>query len=245
MFKKSLSAVFAALVAVVLVSGCGGGGGGGSTGGYDPGYQSWYDVYGNRCGTQPGPGCNFYANGYKIVDTEDPYFSNYYALDYANWSYVDSYGRSSRYEGWAFLSPNGILYDYYGDALNDDTAKGRDHGADVAQQEINIVKTAGEFFAAKYQLDAAVGIKVAKIVHDYAMLGKSRARTTADFADFSQRLYGQDLNKVQKVLLEAKAGRRAGLESVIQEAAANWSTTPETMKEILKVWYGKQAQEIL
>jgi hypothetical protein len=246
MFKKSLSAVMTALAAAVLVSACGGGGGGGGGGGYvDPGYQAWYDVYGYKCGYAPGPGCNFYANGYKIIDVEDPYFSSYYSLSYGTVSYYDSYGYYSTYSGWTWKSPNGIYYDYYGDALNDDSGAGRDFAADVAQQEQNVVKSAGEFFAAKYSLDAATGVKVAKILHDYAELGKSRARTEADIADFSKRLYGQDLNKVKGALAEAMKGNKTQLNSVVEEAATNWSTTPETMKEILKVWYGKDAGQLL
>lgn len=244
MFKKSMSAVMAALAVAVLVSACGGGSSSGGGGYYDPGYQSWYDVYGNRCGSTPGPGCNFYANGYKIADVEDPYFSSYYALDYATWYYTDSYGRSQRYEGWAWLSNNGILYDYYGAALNEDASEGRDHAAKVAQSELNAVQTAANVFAEKYKLEPQVALSVAKIVKDYAELGKSRARTEADIADFSQRLYGQDLNKIKGALAESMKGNRAPMENAIQETATNWKTTPETMKAILKVWH-KDAGQLL
>ena len=241
MFKKSLSAVMAALAATVLVTACGGGG----SITFDPGYQSWYDVYGNRCGYSPGPGCNFYANGYKIADVEDPYFSSYYSLSYGTYNYTNSYGYFSSYTGWAWQSPNGIIYDYYGTALNATQSESRDLAAGVAQQELNVVQSAGEMFAAKYQLDAEVGLKVAKIVHDYAELGKSRARTEADIADFSKRLYGQDLNKVKGALAEAMKGNKAALNQAVDEAAGNWKTTPETMKEILKTWYGKEAGQLL
>ncbi len=246
MFKKSLSAVMTALAAAVLVSACGGGGGGGVGGGFiDPGYQAWYDVYGYRCGSTPGPGCNFYANGFKIVDTEDPYFDRYYALSFGTINYIDSYGDYETHIGWYWRSPSGIYYDFYGDALNDDSGSSRDFAGEVAEQEQNVVKSAGEFFAAKYALDTATGIRVAKILHDYAELGKARARTEADIADFSKRLYGQDLNKVKGALAEAMKGDKSQINAVVQEAATNWSTTPETMKEILKVWYGKEAGLVL
>jgi hypothetical protein len=248
MFKKSIGAVLSALAAAVLVSACGGGGGGGGGGGYypDPGYKAWYDVYGYKCGSgSPSPGCNFYANGLKIIDIEDPYFTSFYALEYDTWFYIDSYGRSSVYTGWAWQAPNGIIYDDWGDALNDESGAGRDFAADVANQEQNIVKTAGEHFAAKYQLDAATGLKVAKVLHDWATLGKDRARTEADIADFTTRLYGVDFNKVKGALAEAMAGDKDAMNAVVDEAAANWMTSPETVKDVLRQWYGKQADQIL
>jgi len=36
-------------------------------------------------------------------------------------------------------------------------------------------------------------------------------------------------------------GERGEMEALVDQAATNWSTTPETMKEILKTWYGQQA----
>lgn len=247
MFKRSVGAVLSALAAAVLVSACGGGGGGGGGGYYpDPGYQAWYDVYGYRCGSgSPSPGCNFYANGLKIIDIEDPYFTSFYALEYDTWYYIDSYGRSSVYVGWGWQSPNGIIYDDWGDALNDETGAGRDFAADVANQEQNIVKSAGEHFAAKYQLDAKVGLKIAKVLHDWATLGKDRARTEADIADFTTRLYGVDFNKVKGAMAEAMAGKEGAMDAVVDEAAANWMTSPETVKDVLRQWYGKQADQIL
>lgn len=245
MFNKSMTSVMAALSAAVLVSACGGGGGGGGGGTPDPGYGAWYDVYGYKCGYSPSPGCNFYKNGLKIIDTEDPYFSSYYALEYDTWYYLDSYGRASTYTGWAWQSNNGIIYDDWGDALNDADGKGRDFAADVAQQEKNVVKSAGEFFAAKYQLDAETGMKVARILNDYATIGKQRARTEKDIADFTQRLYGVDFNKVKGALTEAMKGDKGPMDALVDEAATNWSTSPETMKEILKTWYGNQADGLL
>lgn len=240
------------LAASALVTACGGGGGGGggggSTGGTytpDPYYQAWYDVYGSTCGYgSPSPGCNFYANGYKIIDIEDPYFGGNYYLQWDTWTYYDSYGYPSSYVGWAWESPNGIIYDDFGDALNDNDGKGRDFAADVAVQEKNVVKAAGEYFSAKYNLDADVGIKVARVLKDWATIGKDRARTDKDIADFTQRLYGLDFNKVKNALLEAQKGEKGSLENLVDEAATNWSTTPETMKEILKSWYGSQINQL-
>ncbi|HRK07089.1 MAG TPA: hypothetical protein PLZ57_04920 [Pseudobdellovibrionaceae bacterium] len=239
--KLGLAAI-ATMGTLSLMTACGGGGGGGGGGPVvDPGYGAWYDVYGRRCGYSPSPGCNFYANGMKIIDIEDPYFRGTYYLEFDSWHYLDSYGFPSTYIGWAWQSPNGIIYDDFGDALNETDGQGRDFAADVAELEQNAVKTAGEFFAAKYQLDAATGMKVARALNDWATIGKDRARTERDIADFTQRLYGVDFNKVKGALAEAMKGERGEMEALVDQAATNWSTTPETMKEILKTWYGQQA----
>lgn len=234
-----------ALAATSVLTACGGGGGKKKHHTPDPYYQPWYDVYGYTCGYgAPSPGCNFYSNGLKIVDIEDPYFTGSYYLIWDTYYYYDSYGYSSSYTGWAWQSPNGIIYDDYGDALNDNDGKGRDFAADVAQQEKNVVKTAGEYFAAKYGLDSDTGVKVARILKDWAAIGKDRARTEKDIADFTQRLYGLDFNKVKNALAEAQKGDLSTFDGLIDEAATNWATTPETMKEILKTWYGNQINQL-
>ncbi len=212
----------------------------------DPGYNSWYDVYGFRCGSgMPGPGCNYYSDGLKVIDIEDPFFDNSYFLKYGTYTYYDTYGFLSSYSGWAWQSADGVLYDDFGNALNQTGGKSRDIVGDVARSEKSIIKTAGEQFAAKYNLSAETGIKVARVLNDWAKLGKSRARTAADISDFSKKLYGVDINKIQGAVLEAVKGNKAQLNSVISETATNWATTPETMKEILKSWYGNQVGAVL
>jgi hypothetical protein len=224
-----------------LLSGCGGGG----SSSYDPYYTAWYDVYGYVCGHgAPSPGCNFYSNGLKIIDIEDPYFRNNYYLQADNWFYYDSYGVLRNYVGWAWKSPNGILYNDFGTALNNTDGQGRDFSADVAQQEQNVVKSAGEFFAAKYGLDNDTALKAARVLKDWAYLGKDRARTEQDIADFTQRLYGLDFNKVKGALAEAQKGNKAGLQELVNETATNWSSTPETVTAILKTWYGSQMNQL-
>jgi hypothetical protein len=241
--KGKMSLAMLGVAASTLLAACGGGGGGGG-GYYDPGYGAWYDVYGHTCGYSPRPGCNFYSDGVKIIDIEDPYFKNAYFLQWDTWHYYDSYGFPETYTGWAWESNNGILYDDFGDALNNTDGQGRDFAADVAQAEKNVVKTAGDYFAAKYGLDAATGQRVARVLKDWATIGKDRARTEKDIADFTQRLYGLDFNKVKNALAEAQKGDLKAIDGLVDEAATNWATTPETMKEILKTWYGNQINQL-
>jgi len=237
--------VLAALATGLMASGCHvvtyqGGGGGYS--------QAWYDVYGNYCGSgAPQPGCNFYANGRKIVDSEDPYYGSSNTLQYGSWYYVDSYGYDQSYYGWGWLSGTGILYDEYGNALNNQGDQdSRDLIGDVAEAEKAVVTAVGKQFAAKYALAEDAGVNIAKTLNDWATISKKqkRARTDADVADFSKRLYGVSIEKAQSAIDSAQKGDLAGLESLNSDVATHWGTSPETSKAILKSWYKKQLAEI-
>lgn len=255
--KSSLKSLLGlALLGAVDLSGCdsttvisGGGGGGGVI--IDPVVYTWYDMYGNGCATSaagPRPGCNFYySSGYlvKIMDFEDPYFTSYYYnLVYDYWTYYLN-GVLYEYDGYAWLSQTGVLYDEYGNALNQKkSGQSRDTVAKALKNEKNIVTQAGKDFAAKYSLDVNKGIEIAQALNDWAKLGKSKTKTESDLALFTQRLYGMDYSKVKSAVLEATKGNNEALRGTIAEAAKNWGTSEENMKLMLKNWYGKRVPGI-
>lgn len=221
----------------------GGGGGGGTV---DPYYHAWYDVYGHYCTNgYPMSGCNFYADGSKITANGDPYRSSF-ALYYDYWTYTDSYGYGRSYTGYAWLSTTGILYDSNGNALNelDSDSASTDVIAQASAQEKQVQKAAGKVFAQKYALAEDKGIMISKTLQDWATLGKSRARTTDDIADFSKRLYGVDPAKTsgafQKALLTQS---QQPLEELNVDVAAYWGTSPEGSKKILKDWYKSEVAQ--
>lgn len=234
---KSIMSVSATCMLAVSVSGCNGGT-------YS---QPWYDVYGYYCGSgSPGPGCNFWSDGYKIVAGEDPYYSSS-SLSYGFWSFYDSYGYYQAFTGWAWQSPTGIIYDSWGNALNNDEDKdSKDLIGDVAAQEQAVVETVGRNFAQKYALTEVKGIAIAKNLNDWANLSKKekRARTDQDVADFSIRLYNIPVDKAKSAIERSKAGDPSGLEAVNNEVAEFWGTSPETSKVILKKWYKNNLSEV-
>lgn len=238
---KTLLTAFG-LVGLMALSGC-------KSGGHRHGYhtytQAWYDVYGFYCSSgQPSAGCNFYADGTKIVDYEDPYYSSGNYIEYGIWDYTDSYGYQAYYEGWAWLSPTGILYDDYGYALNENNSRrGRDLLAKAAAQERVVIQKAGAKVAERYALSSDTGVRIAQTLNDWATLAKTRSRTQADVAAFSKRLYGIDYSKIENALTEAQAGDNSGMDALVEDGAANWSTSPETMREILRNWYGQEAKD--
>ena len=210
-----------------------------------PVYQAWYDVYGHNCGSgQPRPGCIFYWNGTKVVDSNDTYYYSSYNVQYDLWYYTDSYGYSSSYLGWAWLSYSGILYDDYGRALNEDADKdGVDVVTGAAQAAREVVLKQGKTFAERYGLAEEAGVKIATTLNDFAVIGKSRARTQQDIEDFTKRLYGVDFTEANAALEKAKAGDASGIDGLNGTVAAHWGTNPETSKEILKKWFKDQADE--
>lgn len=235
----------ASLVAAASFSGCETtvvSGGGGIV--IDPVVYAWYDMYGHGCSTgAPRPGCNFYWYGsdlVKIMDFEDPYFTyDYYNLVYDYWTFYLN-GILYEYDGFAWLSPTGILYDEYGNALNQKKGRGRNVVADAAKQEAKVVESAGKEFAAKYSLSVDKGIQIARSLNQWAKLGKERAKTEKDLAEFTKKVYGVDYAQVKKAILEAQAGEDALLESTVSAAAKNWGTSEENMKDVLKNWYRGQ-----
>lgn len=230
------------LVASAMTTMIGCGGGGGDTVVVDPYYAGWYNVYGARCGSL-GPGCNFYANGLKIIDVEDPYVNTDYYLEFDAWGYYDSYGVYSIYTGWAWISPSGVLYDSYGNALNEKNSEGRDHVGDVIETQEKVIAGAAADLSEKYELSLETGMHVARTLGDWAVIGQDRARTQNDVAAVTMKLYGIDVSEVKTALAKAAEGDLAALDQAADKAASNWGTTPETFKEIQKTWFAKQVKE--
>lgn len=250
--KRNVLAAVLTVLSVVGLAGCNNGGSR-----PDPITYAWYGLYYDYtyddwflegCGTSaqgPRPGCNFYADGYKIMDYEDPYYYSSYAMYYDYWYYTDSYGYDQMYTGWAWQSPNGIIYDEWGYALNETGSEGgRDIIADAAEQEEALVSGTGKAFAEKYALSEEVGIRIARTLNEWARIGKKRGRTEADVREFTERLYGIDAETAMAALASAKTGDMTGLDKATDQIAQHWNTDAETSRAILKNWYGRQLEEV-
>ena len=211
----------------------------------DPYYHAWYDVYGNYCNNgYPMSGCNFYANGSKITANGDPNYSTE-TLYFDTWSYTDSYGYRRSYAGYAWLSSTGILYDSSGNALNEidqEEATSADVISLAAQAEKQVQAAVGKSLAQKYALAEDKGIMISKTLQDWAVLGRDRARTPADVAEVSKRLYGLDATKTMSAFNRALATQsQKPIEDLNVDVAAHWGTSPEVSKQILMSWYKDEA----
>ena len=256
--KRIISSSIILALTVLSLTGCetvvvqGGYSGGGYSGGggtyVDPYRRAWYDVYGNQCTSYgyPMSGCNFYSDGSKITAQGDPNYASM-TLFFDYWTYTDSYGYRRNYQGYAWLSNTGILYDSAGNALNEldeESVATNDVISQSAEREDDAARTAGKSLSQKYALAESAGISIAKTLQDWAVLGRSRARTSGDVADFSKRLYGVELSRATDALKEAVKGNRSAMTELNVDVAAHWGTTPETSKEILSVWYKEELAQL-
>lgn len=253
MSKTGRSFLVLSLIAILLAGaiGCNGGGGGADGGGGDAAMHIWFDVYGNPCdGAFPKPGCNFYSDGSKIMDHEDPWF-RWYPLSHDKewledgaWWYIDSYGTMRCYFGKAWESPDYIIYDEWGYALNstnpDDET--RDSITQLAQQEGAMMKKAGKAFAEAHGLTEDVGIRFATVTNRWATLPVklNRARTDEDLAAFSKALLGIELGQAEIAVKGAFAGDNSAVQELSGDIAQHWQTTPENAVRILKGWLSKK-----
>ncbi len=202
---------------------------------------AWYNVYGQYCFTSqsPGPGCDFYQNGAKVMYNQDP---NVAPLAYGTWTYTDVYGNPATFTGYAYATSDGVLYDQNGYAINSVNEHGRDSATNAAAAQKLAINSAAQGLQAKYGLSAEVSQNVATSLNDWAVMGKTRKRTDQDLAEFSKRVTGLDISEVNAALTASAKGDNTAADQAIAKAAANWSTNPDTMKKIISDWYGKQTQ---
>jgi hypothetical protein len=237
---KKLLYVLLAIVATVAVVNCGGGGGGGTVvgGGTVIVGTTWYDVYGNACGSLR-PGCSYKDSGWtsdKAMWQEDPYYDYWASPEFAT-VYDTDYGYYV--DAWGYWGVNGLFYDYYtGRAVNEGASEmSKDLLTVVGNREEDVIQKAGKSWAAKYNLDATTGVKVARALNDWNKIVKTRERTEADLNNFTKRALGLKLNDLKSA---SESQNQAQMDSLVEQAAQNWNTSPENMKTILKTIYKDQ-----
>jgi hypothetical protein len=123
-------------------------------------------------------------------------------------------------------------YYYYGNGTQEVS---RDIIEDVARKDEILVEKAGAFYAKKFQLGAEEGMKMAKIVRDFNLI---QDRSAKDVEAFAEKLYGVNSNKLMEAVSSAQAGNNQKLDGVLGEAAVNFGTSKENMKEIVKTLHG-------
>jgi hypothetical protein len=125
---------------------------------------------------------------------------------------------------------------YNGDGTVDTS---RDMITDIAQVEQEQLANAGRHYAAKFALSEEQGLKIAKTIDDFNTV---QNRSDADIADFAKRLYGVDPTAIASAVGKAQAGDNSQLNQVVGEAAQNFNTTPENMKNIVKTLHGEMLE---
>lgn len=198
-------------------------------------YNSWYTAFGTQCGYL-GAGCDYYSNGLKIHAWQDPFYGG----PYSNGENPAWYNN-----GWGWQSPSGIIYDAYGNALNGATTSQINHDLItlVANDEAIREEKAAFYLSQRFSLESPVAIKIAKILNDWKKLG-AKGRTASDLADFTKRLYGIEMSKIEGDLKNAMLGDKTGLEESVNLISQSFHTSPEKMRDLLNEFHGKQLEVI-
>ena len=195
---------------------------------------AWYDVYHEPCGRYAS-GCDYFKDGNKATVVNDPHFSGFPGPDYHPPGWTE-FGDNQYW-----LSPSGVIYDPWGNAMNEEEkTSSRNVVGDVASEEMKTITTAGVKLSERYSVSLEAGLHMAKLFNSWAIIGKSRARTSDDVNAFTKRLYGIDAGEIHVSLSAAAKGEMKPLERSISEVASSWGTTPEMVKAMQKNWFAPQ-----
>lgn len=145
------------------------------------------------------------------------------------------YGYNCYYDVWA-----NYVCEYYYYNADGSLASSRDVVTDVANAQEEHVAVIAEHYAQKFNLSAEQSLKLARTTEDYSVL---ESRSDQDMADFARRLYGVNPNDIVAAVGSAQAGNREKLNDLVDEAASNFGTTPETMKNIVRSFHGEALAE--
>jgi hypothetical protein len=120
------------------------------------------------------------------------------------------------------------------------TDTGRDMITNIAQAEKEQLDNQAKHYAEKFSLSVDQGMKIAKTINDFNAV---QNRSDADIADFAKRLYGVDPKVIVSAVGKAQAGDNGPLSVVVEEAAKNFDTNSENMKNIVKTLHGKLLEQ--
>jgi len=197
---------------------------------YDGGYSDIYDEEGDESWNTGGGGWYDDGSGGWNNNTGGGWNSN-------------TGGGWNNNGGWNNSGSCNIDCGWGDGAASTEDGESRDLIGEMALHEEHQIVAAGKKFADRYALSADTGIQIARTLDQWAALGKKRARTEADVADFSRRLYGVSVDKAQTALSKAKAGDKSALLETTEDVATHWGTTPETARTILKSWYKNELKK--
>jgi hypothetical protein len=149
--------------------------------------------------------------------------------------YNNPYYYDCWYDYWGYYTCGYVYYNADGSVESS-----RDVVTDVATAQEQHVARVAEHFAEKFGLSEEQSLKLARTTEDFAVIEN---RSEQDLADFARRLYGVDPSEIVAAVGSAQAGNAAKLNSLVEEAAANFGTTTATMKEIVKTLHGNALAE--
>ncbi len=138
------------------------------------------------------------------------------------------------YDEYGYYMYDECYWEYY-NVAGEKVQSELDLVAEVSDIEtLKLEKLAGHY-ADKFELSQDQAMKVAKNVQDFTTL---EDRTEEDMADFAQKLYGVNPSDVVSAVGKAQVGENTELDALIESAAANFNTSKENTKALIKELHG-------
>lgn len=156
-------------------------------------------------------------------------------VTYGGGYYYPTYNNYCYYDYWGYY-----ICDYYYYNGDGSTEQGKDIVTAASSAEEAQLQSAASHYATKFSLSSEQGLKIARTIRDYSTL---ESRTEKDVAEFANRLYGVSPTRIAQAVSKAQAGQSEELNSVVAEAARNFETSTENMKQIVKTLHGKALEE--
>jgi hypothetical protein len=135
------------------------------------------------------------------------------------------------YDYWGYPYEE-CYWEYYS---NGDLVKEKDMAADVADTQANKLEKLAQFYSERFELSTDKALQVAKNVSDFSAL---EDRSESDIADFAQQLYGVNPTQVVSAVGKAQVGQNAELDALVEAASANFNTSKENTKALIKALHG-------
>ena len=159
---------------------------------------------------------------------------------------TDANGNRYSFGTMSLLSPDGVLYDVYGNALNfvgsEQASGSRDVLTSAAQKQAASINVLSQGLQAKYNLDSAASLNMAKMIASDIKRPAGRGYAPGELNAMSAKMYGVQIDDMKNVVKLAQAGHiidaQAAAQNLISTAAAVNRTTPENMRHMLNDFYG-------
>jgi hypothetical protein len=144
-----------------------------------------------------------------------------------------NYNCYAQYDYWGYYLYDDCYWEFYN---QDGSLLERDMVSNVADKEAVLLTKLTNVYAEKFALSTEAASKVAKNIADFTAL---EDRSSADLADFAQKLYGVNPSEIVSAMSSAQVGNNTELDLVIDQASVNLGTSASNMKAIVKELHGK------
>lgn len=138
------------------------------------------------------------------------------------------------YDEYGYYMYDECYWEYY-NVAGEIESRELDITSDAADIETVKLERMAVHYGEKFDLSSEQAMKVARNVKDFSAL---EDRTSEDYADYAEKLYGVNPDSIVSAVGKAQVGQNAELDALISEAAINFETSAENTRELIKELHG-------